>query len=47
MGRKHFDFIYDYDDYTVVVYTDGACFNNGRPNASAGLGVWFNYGHAM
>lgn len=47
MGRKHFEFIYDYDDYTVVVYIDGACYNNGRPNAAAGLGVWFNYGHAL
>jgi len=24
-----------------VVYTDGCCLNNGRPNARAGVGVWF------
>lgn len=50
MGRGHYNFIYDDDDYyydTVLVYIDGACFNNGRPYAAAGLGVWFNYGHAM
>jgi len=23
------------------IYTDGACSNNGRPNAKAGFGVWF------
>lgn len=25
----------------INVYTDGACSNNGRPNAKAGLGVYF------
>ncbi|KAJ8954018.1 hypothetical protein NQ318_004311 [Aromia moschata] len=25
----------------VKVYTDGACENNGRSNARAGIGVWF------
>lgn len=25
----------------VVVYTDGACENNGKHNAKAGIGVWF------
>ena len=25
----------------IVVYTDGSCRNNGRPNAEAGLGVFF------
>lgn len=25
----------------VVVYVDGACENNGRANAKAGIGVWF------
>jgi len=24
-----------------VVYTDGACSNNGRRNAQAGIGVWW------
>lgn len=48
MVRGHYDFIeddYDYD--TVVVYIDGACSNNGKSYAAAGLGVWFNYGHAL
>ncbi len=40
------DFIED-DDEFIVVYIDGACFNNGRWNASAGLGVWFNHDHRM
>ena len=26
---------------SISVYTDGACSNNGRPNAKAGFGVWF------
>ena len=29
----------------VHVYTDGACINNGTPNAQAGIGVWFGYRH--
>lgn len=28
-------------DGFVVVYTDGACENNGRKGAKAGIGVWF------
>lgn len=28
------------DDY-VAVYCDGACENNGKANAKAGIGVWF------
>nr|XP_018905329.1 PREDICTED: uncharacterized protein LOC109035938 [Bemisia tabaci] len=31
----------------VVVYTDGACSNNGRIRAQAGLGVWFNHNHPL
>lgn len=31
----------------VVVYTDGACENNGRPNAKAGIGVWFGDEHPL
>ncbi|XP_075221758.1 uncharacterized protein LOC142324724 [Lycorma delicatula] len=31
----------------VVVYTDGACSNNGRPDAKAGIGVWFNFNHPL
>jgi ribonuclease HI len=26
----------------INVYTDGACSNNGKPNAKAGYGVWFS-----
>lgn len=26
-----------------VVYSDGACKNNGKPNAIAGVGVWFGH----
>lgn len=37
---KTFELPKDEDDY-VVVYTDGACSNNGKPNAKAGIGVWF------
>mgnify|MGYP001193604047 CR=1 FL=1 len=29
------------DNRPVYVYTDGACTNNGKPNARAGYGVWF------
>ena len=25
----------------IPVYTDGACSNNGKPNAKAGFGIWF------
>ena len=28
----------------IYVYTDGACSNNGKPNAKAGLGVFFGDG---
>jgi len=28
----------------IHVYTDGACSNNGRPNAEAGMGVFFGEG---
>ncbi|KAJ8925002.1 hypothetical protein NQ315_001167 [Exocentrus adspersus] len=34
------------DDY-VVVYTDGACENNGKANAKAGIGVWFGDAHPL
>ena len=30
--------VFDPDYY---VYTDGACSNNGRENASAGIGIYF------
>ena len=28
----------------IVVYTDGACVNNGKPDARAGYGVYFGEG---
>lgn len=31
----------------VQVYTDGACENNGKPNARAGYGVWFGDDHPL
>ncbi|XP_018320420.1 ribonuclease H1 isoform X2 [Agrilus planipennis] len=30
----------------MTVYTDGACENNGKVNAKAGIGVWFGSGHS-
>ena len=29
----------------ISVFTDGACSNNGKPNAKAGIGVYFNKGN--
>ncbi|XP_075223964.1 ribonuclease H-like isoform X2 [Lycorma delicatula] len=29
----------------INVYVDGCCVNNGRKNARAGVGVWFNFNH--
>ncbi|RZF44959.1 hypothetical protein LSTR_LSTR001920 [Laodelphax striatellus] len=34
-------------DGVVIVYTDGACSNNGRSGARAGIGVWFNHSHPL
>lgn len=31
-------------DHKLIVYTDGACTNNGRPNGMAGYGVFFEEG---
>ena len=31
----------------VHVYTDGACENNGRAGAKAGIGVWFADNHPL
>lgn len=43
--KERFDFevVHDY----VVVYTDGACQNNGKFNAKAGIGVWFGPNHPL
>ena len=30
-----------------MVFTDGACPNNGKGGARAGLGVWWNHGHKL
>ena len=35
------------DGYEIVVYTDGACRNNGYHGASAGIGVWFGEDHPL
>lgn len=39
------DFTFENDH--VVVFTDGACENNGQRGAKAGLGVWFADDHAL
>ncbi|XP_022919062.2 ribonuclease HI [Onthophagus taurus] len=39
------DFTYNSDH--IVVYTDGACENNGKKKAKAGIGVWFGNNHAL
>ena len=42
----HEGLILDQDGY-VIVYTDGACENNGAPSGTkAGIGVFWNHGHA-
>lgn len=41
-----YSFMEDHDGY-VHVYTDGACENNGKSTAVAGLGVYFGEGHAL
>ena len=34
-----------YNGDWVMVFTDGACPNNGKGGARAGIGVWWNHGH--
>ena len=36
-----------YDGDWAMVFTDGACPNNGKAGARAGIGVWWNYGHKL
>jgi ribonuclease HI len=40
------DFIQQYSDNDFIpdyyVYTDGACYNNGKANAKAGIGIFFD-----
>lgn len=40
------EFLIDDNEY-VIVYTDGACENNGKNNAAAGFGVYFNDDHPL
>ena len=40
------EFVVDQNGY-VHVYTDGACENNGRAGAKAGIGVWFADNHPL
>ena len=35
------------DEGFVIVYTDGSCENNGRPNARAGYGIWWADHHPL
>ena len=28
-------------NYRIFIYTDGSCINNGKPNAKAGIGIYF------
>ncbi|XP_020806701.1 ribonuclease H1 [Drosophila serrata] len=41
-----FQFEIDEEGY-VIVYTDGSCIGNGRPNACAGFGVYFGENHQL
>lgn len=41
-----YQFIEDYDGF-ILVYIGGAYFNYGKPNAAAGLGVWYNHDHML
>lgn len=38
---------FDCENDFVVVYTDGACENNGFKGAKAGVGVWFGDDHPL
>ena len=43
--KTNMDFSDDYEDSNnkyINVYTDGACINNGKPNAKAGYGIYFS-----
>ncbi|KAF5272782.1 hypothetical protein FQA39_LY07809 [Lamprigera yunnana] len=43
--KAHCDFVRE--SGFVVVFTDGACENNGKKNARAGIGVWFDDNHPL
>ncbi|KRT81176.1 hypothetical protein AMK59_5978 [Oryctes borbonicus] len=38
---------FEYENNHVIVYTDGACENNGFKGAKAGIGVWFGDDHPL
>ncbi|CAF0709871.1 unnamed protein product [Brachionus calyciflorus] len=42
--KKH-DF--SFKSQKMIVYTDGACSNNGKPNATAGIGVFWGTNHPL
>lgn len=44
-GEKEITLSMD-NDY-VIVYTDGSCLNNGKPDAKAGIGVWFGVNNPL
>lgn len=31
----------DNNSENIIIYTDGSCINNGKPNAKAGIGIYF------
>lgn len=44
--HQSLDYIQDTNGY-IQVYTDGACVQNGKPTAKAGIGVYFCEGHPL
>ena len=44
--KRHTGLKFDEKNY-LHVYTDGSCLDNGSPNASGGIGVWFNHRNRM
>lgn len=46
-NRKKSKLEFNKENNYVIVYTDGACENNGKSNAKAGIGVWFGDDHPM
>ena len=49
-GILHFYFLgvidLEVNHNRFVVYSDGCCYDNGTPNARAGVGVFWNDNHA-
>lgn len=43
--RREADSSIDNDE--LVIYTDGACYLNGKEDAQAAIGVWFGVGHPL